>query len=146
MSEVRSNIIIVDDDSEDVELLSRGLKGASSNYDIVHLSNGLNLLDELEKRATGLSGRLPDLILLDLQMPVMGGEETLAAVKSDNRFRSIPVIILSSTKSQRDIDALYQLGANSFLSKPDSLEGYSKATRLIDSYWLQLSQLPRHLS
>lgn len=143
---MRNDIFIVDDDSEDVELLARGFRGAAADCDILHLSNGLELFAELEARADRLGGMMPDLILLDLQMPVMGGEVTLKRLKMDDRFKSIPVVVLSSSKNQNDVDSIYQLGANSFVTKPDSLEGYGKASQLIDAYWLRFAQLPGRIA
>ncbi len=135
-------VIIVDDDSEDVALLRRAFRKSELNYTIVHHCNGEELIDALENKDRDQS-LWPNLILLDLNMPVLDGRQTLAQLKADPRFCKIPVLVLSSTSDNREVDSTYALGANSFISKSSSLLSIERTVNAIESYWFKLVQLPQ---
>lgn len=85
---------------------------------------------------------LPDLILLDLNMPVLNGREVLLEIKNDSRFCKIPVVIFTSSHAEDDVKSTYGSGANSCISKPTSLSGFARVVGSLDTYWLKLVRLP----
>ncbi|MDQ3112376.1 MAG: response regulator, partial [Bacteroidota bacterium] len=113
---------------------------------IVHLPDGAEALDFIFARGT-YSGRkiehTPKIILLDLNMPKVGGLEVLREIKSDERTRRIPVIIMTSSKEDSDIIASYDLGVNSYVVKPIGFENFSKAVTELGMYWLVINQEPK---
>ncbi len=84
----------------------------------------------------------PALILLDLEMPGLGGRETLAAIRRDLSLRTIPVIVFTGSGDDLDITRCYELGANSYFTKPNSMEGYRNIIRILETYWLRKAELP----
>ena len=103
-------------------------------------------LDRAELAAIVFADReaypIPDLILLDLKMPLVDGQDVLRAIKNVDRLRRIPVVVLSSSKEEGDRALSYDNGANSYLVKPVSFEGFRRVVRLIDDYWLTLNEPP----
>jgi CheY-like chemotaxis protein len=138
-------IVIAEDDPDD-QLLAREALEESRIANTVHFVNdGQELLDFL--RHAGQYARLapprPDLILLDLNMPRMDGREALAVIKADSDLRSIPVVILTTSKAEEEIVRAYNLGANSFIVKPVSFEGLVYAVRVLTEYWFTIVRLPK---
>ncbi len=139
-------ILLVEDNKNDAELTIRALQKIKITNTIVHLNDGAKALDflfgkgEFENR--DLNNR-PKIILLDLKMPKVDGLEVLKRVKEDELTRNIPVIILTSSKENPDIEKAYSLGANSYIVKPVEFDGFSKAITEIGLYWLLLNQPPQ---
>lgn len=138
-------IILVEDDMGDAELTIRALKKNKMVNNLVHLKDGEDAIAFLfceGKYVTRKSNLNPKLILLDLRMPGMSGIEVLKRIKSDERTRHVPVVVLTSSKENPDIAACYSLGANSYIVKPVEFENFSKAVTQIGFYWLLLNQQP----
>ena len=138
-------ILLADDDSDDRLLVRDAIADCGWNGDLRCVENGEELLDYLLRRGKyqlPASAPWPGLILLDLNMPRKDGRESLREIKADANLRRIPVVVLTTSKSDMDIAALYDLGANSFISKPVHFEGLVNAMRVLEQYWFQTVELP----
>ena len=130
----KHNILIVDDDADDREIIKDAFTNASDVHDYIFLENGDKLLDYLEHNA---GNGLPSLILMDLNMPGKDGRDILKEIKADQRFLSIPVIVFTTSSSDKDKTTSYHLGANCFLTKPDTFQKLVVIAKSISSLWLQ---------
>jgi CheY-like chemotaxis protein len=138
-------ILFVDDSPDDAVLALRALQKSGFANKVHHAKDGTEALDFLYCRgdyASRDSGKRPKLILLDLKMPKLLGMEVLEKIKSDPGLKSIPVVILTSSKEDSDIQRCYALGANSYITKPVESDSFFKAIKEIGRYWMVLSQLP----
>ncbi|MGQ0509354.1 MAG: response regulator [Betaproteobacteria bacterium] len=137
-----AHILLVEDNKMDVELTADAFRERRLSNTLHSCANGQAALDYLQG-AGGYADRkkhpLPDLILLDLKMPIMDGHEVLRRIKQSPTLKRIPVIVLSSSKEEGDLAMTYDNGANSYLVKPVSFEGFLEVVRQIDSYWLSLN-------
>ncbi len=139
-------ILICDDDEEDRMLTQQALEGAHIANNLRFVEDGEQLLDYLYQRGeyageTGTAPR-PGLILLDLNMPKMDGREALKVIKEDKTLRDIPVVVLSTSGFDQDIVRSYQLGVNSFITKPVTFAGLVEAMNVLGRYWLEIVELP----
>lgn len=140
-------ILICDDDEEDRLLTKEALEQAHISNSLRFVEDGEQLLDYLYQRGayageTGAAPR-PGLILLDLNMPKLGGREVLAIIKGDKTLHDIPIVVLSTSQLDEDISRSYQLGVNSFISKPVTFSGLVDAMHVLGRYWLEIVELPR---
>lgn len=139
-------ILICDDDEDDRMLTKQALEQAHVSNAVNFVENGEELLDYLYQRGAyaGESGKAPrpGLILLDLNMPKMDGREALKVIKGDETLRDIPVVVLSTSRFDQDIVRSYQLGVNSFISKPVTFSGLVAAMNVLGRYWLEIVELP----
>lgn len=138
-------ILVADDDEEDRMLIEDALKEARIANEYAMVKDGVELLEFL--RAEGGHAHraglpLPGLILLDLNMPRMDGREALKIIKSDEALRSIPVVVLTTSKAEEDIFRTYNLGVNSFVTKPVSFEALVEIMRVLGQYWFHIVRLP----
>jgi len=138
-------ILLVEDNPDDELLALRALRKNGIAGDVVVVRDGVEALDYLF--ATGdHTGRdasvVPRVILLDLKLPKIGGLEVLRRLRSDERTRLVPVVILSSSGEQRDMLEGYSLGANSYVRKPVNFEHFVRAVEQLKSYWLVLNEAP----
>jgi CheY-like chemotaxis protein len=139
-------LLIVEDNPDDLELTQRALRKANLANHIEVARDGAEALDFLFCEGAFASRRasdLPKLILLDLKLPKIDGLDVLNRIKGDPRTKTIPVVVLTSSKEQADIVKSYHLGANSYIVKPVEFEGFLQAVRDIGLYWLLLNQPPR---
>ena len=139
------DILFVEDNSNDAELAIRELKKHNMANNLVHIEDGEEALEFIfgtGKFSSRDVTRPPKLILLDIQMPKVNGIEVLQKIKSDPRTRTIPVVMLTSSKEDPDIQKSYELGANSYIVKPVNFKGFSDAIRNLGFYWLLLNQPP----
>ena len=126
-------------------LAGEAMEEAHLKNELHFVENGVQLLDYLHRRGpyADLKGtRLPGLILLDLNMPLMDGWEALRNIKGDPALRKIPVIILTTSRSEIDILETYELGVNSFITKPVTFEGLVDVMRSLSNYWFNIVALP----
>jgi CheY-like chemotaxis protein len=138
-------ILFVDDSPDDAVLALRALKKSGFADKLLHVKDGAEALDFLYCSGTYASrtGRKhPKLILLDLKMPKLLGMEVLEKIKSDPGLKSIPVVILTSSNEESDVQKCYALGANSYVTKPVESDSFFKTIKDIGFYWMVLSQLP----
>jgi Response regulators consisting of a CheY-like receiver domain and a winged-helix DNA-binding domain len=136
-------ILLVEDDLGDAGLVRIALRRSTHAVDLHHVKNGTEALAFLRRiGADFLNAPRPDLILLDLNLPGRSGHEILEELKGDRGLRSVPVVILSTSEAERDIQKSYQLGANSFVSKPMDVEDFSRTVRAMLDYWFGVVHLP----
>ena len=139
-------ILICDDDEDDRMLTQQALEAAHVSNAIEFVENGEQMLDYLYQRGeyAGENGKAPrpGLILLDLNMPKMDGREALKIIKGDKRLHDIPVVVLSTSRLDQDIVRSYELGVNSFISKPVTFTGLVEAMNVLGRYWLEIVELP----
>ncbi len=146
MNEHRPAILIVEDSPEDFEATCRAFARSGINSSIMRAQDGDELMDYLHHRdrfADEYAAPRPSLILLDLNLPGTDGREALAMIKKDASLRAIPVVVLTTSSDDRDIEICYRLGANSYIQKPVDLEQYMKLIKLVAEYWLSTVVLPR---
>jgi two-component system response regulator len=138
-------VLIVEDNSNDAELTIRALKKSNLTNKLMHVKDGAEALDFLFAQgvyADRKDEKNPKVILLDLKMPKLNGIEVLQALKSDERTKTIPVVVLTSSKEDPDIQKCYQLGVNSYVVKPVGFESFAKAVSELGLYWMLLNQPP----
>lgn len=137
MNEVE--IILVEDSQEDAMLAMRALKKNNLANNLLHLLDGEQAIEYLVSRSThpGLK-----LILLDLKMPKVDGIEVLRIIKSDDRLKVIPVVMLTSSREEQDLIETYKLGANAYIVKPVEFEKFVKAISDLGLFWLVLNEQP----
>jgi CheY-like chemotaxis protein len=138
-------ILLVDDSPEDVELTIRALRRHKIANDIEVVEDGAEALDFLFCRGAYKERKFPHppkLILLDLKLPKVDGLEVLRAMRADDRTKTIPVVILTSSKEQKDLITGYNLGVNAFVQKPVDFEQFGEAIRHIGMFWMLVNQAP----
>jgi two-component system response regulator len=139
-------ILLVEDSPDDAALAIRSLRHQNLANKLVHLKNGAEALDFIfgEGEFAGRNvDRVPKVILLDLKMPKVNGLEVLERIKADQRTKSIPVVILTSSAEDPDIKKCYELGANSYIVKPVDFDNFSKAVTQLGFYWMLLNQFKK---
>ncbi len=138
-------ILLVEDNPGDAELTIRALKKKNLVNKLVHVVNGADALDYIFAEGN-YSHRsmtdLPKLILLDLNLPKVHGKDVLKKLKEDERTRKIPVVILTSSKEDPDVEICYSLGANSYVVKPVEFDSFSRAVADVGFYWVMLNEAP----
>jgi len=137
------SILLVEDDPADQKLIKTSLRDQKLANDLHVVSSGEEGMDFLYRQGDYGSGfSCPDLILLDLNMPGMGGKEFLKRIKSDDRLRQIPVVILTTSDSEKDIIDSYKLQASGYVNKPVTLDEFRQVMRRVEEYWFVLCKLP----
>ena len=139
-------ILLCADDEDDRMLTIQALEEAHVSNVVETVEDGEQLLDYLYQRGiyAGENGTAPrpGLILLDLNMPKMDGREALKVIKGDKTLRDIPVVVLTTSRADQDILRSYELGVNSFISKPVTFSGLVEAMNVLGRYWLEIVELP----
>ena len=138
-------ILIADDDVDDRMLASDALAECRLANDIRFVADGEELMDYLHQRnnyAEPGSAPAPGLVLLDLKMPRKDGREALKEIKADPRLRRIPVVVLTTSKAEEDIYRTYDLGVNSFVTKPVTFEQLVQSMKTLTKYWIEIVELP----
>ena len=143
ISNSKVDIVLCEDNAGDAELAIRALTKEGLANSLVHVKDGEELLNFIFCQGPYAQrdiGEMPKLVLLDLKMPKVDGLEVLRRLKSDKRTRMIPVVLLTSSKEDKDIKESYSLGVNSYIVKPVEFEGFTKAVSSLGFYWLSLNQ------
>lgn len=141
----RGTILLVEDNPDDVTLTERALKKARIANEVVVARDGVEALDFLfgtgawSGRDTGVE---PEVVLLDLKLPKLDGLEVLRRLRNDERTKLLPVVVLTSSREDRDLTKSYELGANSYILKPVDFKQFAKAVRDVGLYWLVLNEPP----
>ena len=137
----KSIILIADDDSDDCYLIRLAFEDCKIDNPIIFFQNGLevvnyvNQYESVEEKSVGL-------IILDLNMPKMDGRETLSNLKSNPSWRKIPVVVMTTSNAMEDVDKCYDLGANSYITKPASYDDLNHTIRTMVKLWLNYANLP----
>ncbi len=137
-------LLLAEDDSDDRLLVKDALGECQWRAELRCVANGEELVDYLQHRGAyaGTDAPRPGLILLDLNMPRKDGRQALREIKGDPVLRQIPVVVLTTSKAETDVNTSYDLGASSFISKPVQFEDLVKVIRLIGQYWFNMVKLP----
>lgn len=136
------NVLIVEDSPADVYLIRRSLSMGEIPKYLSVVTDGEQALEFLRRTDQYHDAPRPDLILLDLNLPRMDGRELLEKIKADPELKRIPVLVLSTSRSDRDISGAYEHHANCYLAKPNELDEYLDVVRAIEAYWLSCVALP----
>ena len=139
-------IVYAEDDPDDRLLVQEALEESKLLNKLVFVENGEELLDYLYRRGKFQNcedEKLPGLILLDLNMPRKDGREVLKEIKKEQKFRRIPVVVLTTSREEEDILRTYDLGANSFIKKPVTFESLVEIVKTIGTYWFEIVELPK---
>lgn len=141
-AERRAAILLVEDDPDDAYLITHGLDDWEVPHSITVVEDGQEALDYLlDKRRRG-ARPLPDLVLLDLNLPKVSGHEVLRRVKQDDRLRRLPVVVLTTSKADEDILRSYDDYANTYISKPSGLSETKQMLDTLTQFWFSLATLP----
>lgn len=135
-------ILIVEDNEGDVEMTERALKNAGQPCTLTVAHDGVHALEILRPAPGAEGGPIPQLILLDINMPRMDGKELLSAVKADDRLRHIPVVMFTSSESPGDIRECYERHASCYVVKPFNGRKYAEALHDVVNFWSTTSRLP----
>jgi two-component system, chemotaxis family, response regulator Rcp1 len=136
-------ILMVEDSPGDVRLVQEAFKEAKVRNTMNIVGDGVEAMAYLRKEGKYQEAARPDLVLLDLNLPKKDGREVLSEVKADEGLKSIPVVVLTVSKSEEDILKSYDLHANAFITKPVDFNQFLKAVKSIEEFWLTVVKLPR---
>lgn len=137
----KSIILIADDDSDDCYLIRLAFEDCKIDNPIVFFQNGLEIVNYINEHQQS-EEKSVGLIILDLNMPKMDGRETLSNLKSNPSWRKIPVVMMTTSKSLTDIDQCYELGVNSYITKPTSYDDLNDTIKTMVKMWLSYACLP----
>jgi CheY-like chemotaxis protein len=134
-------LLLVEDNRDDEALILRALRKSAIPVQVVVAHDGVEALEYLKESAQNSGGHaLPVFVLLDLNLPKLNGFEVLQRIRADERTRRLPVVILTSSREERDIAESYDLGASSYVRKPIGFERFAEVIREVGLYWLQINE------
>lgn len=139
------SLLLVEDSPEDYATTVRALRKTGMMGEVYHCEDGDDALDFLYHRGkfkNPAESPRPSMVLLDLNLPGTSGRDVLEEIKGDDELKTIPVVILTTSADQRDIDACYRAGANSYLNKPVDLDGFVRSIQRLKDYWFEIVVLP----
>jgi CheY-like chemotaxis protein len=131
-------ILLVEDSLADIELTLEALSEAKVANEVTVMRDGASAMEHMH----AVVGGLPDLVILDLNLPRLSGHEVLAAMRADDALRRVPVAVLTTSSAEADVTKTYELGANCFLTKPVDVDQFVHVVQSIDDFWLGLVRLP----
>lgn len=138
------HILLIEDNLGDIRLTEEALKEVPNKHELHVVTDGEEAMMYLRGDGRFIERIYPDIIFLDLNLPRKDGREVLAEIKRDENFRRIPVIVLTTSEAQVDIDICYNLHANCFITKPVDINDYIDVIRKIDEFWFKIAKLPGH--
>lgn len=136
-------ILLVEDNLADARLTKESLKDCKVLNELFTVRDGVEAIDFLSKKGDFESAPQPDLILLDLNLPKKDGKEVLAYIKDSPELKAIPVVILTSSRAERDIVQSYSLHCNCYISKPLDIDEFGEVVKAIEGFWFSIVKLPR---
>ena len=136
------NVLLVEDNEADVDLTREMLSATKFDIKLSVATDGVEAIDFLNGAGSWSEPGLPTLILLDLNLPRKDGRQVLAVLKNHDELRRIPVVVLSSSNSKKDVTSCYHLGANCYIVKPVDLKAYRAIVRTLEEFWLGSVELP----
>ncbi|WP_114748550.1 response regulator [Pleomorphovibrio marinus] len=137
-----AHILLVEDNEGDILLTLDAFEESKFKTQVSVARNGQEALDFLSKKGEYSNAQRPDLILLDINIPIFNGLEVLVKIKKDESLKKIPVIMLTTSSNQKDIEKAYKNYCNSYVKKPLEMEEFMEAVLKIEEFWLQLTVLP----
>lgn len=137
------DILLIEDNPGDVRLTREALKEAKININLAVANDGLEAMKMLHQEAPYSNQPLPDLVLLDLNMPRMDGREVLRLIKTDDSLKRIPVVVLTTSAAEKDILQAYGMHANCYITKPVELDQFMEIVKSIEGFWLTVVKLPK---
>jgi two-component system, chemotaxis family, response regulator Rcp1 len=141
-SAVAIDVLLVEDSPGDVRLTQEALLDANQAVHLHVVTDGVEAMQFLRREGRHADAPVPDLILLDLNLPRMDGREVLAQIKEDDRLKTIPTIILTTSAAESDITKSYRLQANCYLTKPVQFDAFESVVKSINDFWLTRVKLP----
>jgi CheY-like chemotaxis protein len=137
-------ILLVEDNPADVQIAQRALRESGSPVELIVVRDGEEALDYLGRRngAAGTPWRRPDLILLDMNLPRLGGLDVLRHIRADADLRSVPVVVLTTSGRPEDVRRMYAAGANTYIEKPPDFGRFVEVLQTVQRYWLDTALLP----
>lgn len=138
-----SNVLLVEDSPGDVRLTQEAFRAANPSVSLHVANDGVEAMIFLRKQNGHANSPRPDMILLDLNMPRMDGRQVLAEIKKDDKLKTIPTVILTTSEAEADVAKSYQLQANCYLTKPVQLDAFEDLVKSINEFWLTTVRLPQ---
>ena len=138
-------ILLVEDNPADIKITQRALRDSDLAVELIVLRDGQEALDYLLRKgayANDPNWRSPDLILLDLNLPRLSGQEVLTRIRSRTELHNVPVIVLTTSSRHEDVHAVYAAGANTYMEKPQDFARFVQVLQTIQRYWLEMALLP----
>ncbi|MEM9276509.1 MAG: response regulator [Cyanobacteria bacterium P01_F01_bin.143] len=135
-------ILLVEDNKADIRLIKEALKNSSISYELVTVRDGVDAMLYLRREGDYAEALRPDLVVLDLNLPKKDGREVLEEIKTDSQLKRIPVIILTTSSNEDDIDQSYELNANCYITKSRNLSQLFAIVKRIEEFWLATVTLP----
>jgi two-component system, chemotaxis family, response regulator Rcp1 len=129
-------LLLVEDNLDDVELAREGFRRTGRDIDLSHVCDGVQCLSYLRKEGEFAEAETPDLVLLDLNMPVMDGREVMAEIGRDDKLKHLPLVVLTTSSSKIDLIISYRLGCNSYIVKPVDFNSFQKIVDNLCTYWI----------
>ncbi len=136
-------ILLVEDNPGDARLAVEALKDSKIHNNLYHVEDGVEAMRFLHRQAEYTDVPLPDLVLLDLNLPRKDGREVLAEIKEDPELRPIPVVVLTTSEAERDLVKTYDLHANAYVVKPIDLDRFIEVVEAIENFWFTIVKLPQ---
>lgn len=137
------DILLVEDNPGDVRLMKEALKEGKTTVNLHHVGDGVEALSYLKQKGSYARAPRPDLVLLDLNLPKKDGREVLGVLKHDPALLRIPVVVLTTSNSDQDIQKSYDLHANCYITKPVDFDEFIDVMKSISHFWLQIASIPR---
>ena len=135
-------ILLVEDNPGDVRLTLEAFKEGKVVNNLTVVNDGVEALAYLRREGRHAEATVPDLILLDLNLPKMDGREVLARIKSDDALKIIPVVVLTTSQAEEDVLRAYRLSANCYVTKPVDLHQFNRIVQAVEEFWLSVVRLP----
>ncbi|QWR78471.1 response regulator [Candidatus Magnetomonas plexicatena] len=142
MNTKQIEVLLVEDDPGDIDLMVEGLQGSKVLVNLGIVGDGEEAMLYLRKVGKYAKNPTPDLILLDLNLPKKDGRDVLREIKTDDNLKHIPVIVITTSDAEQDIVKSYNLGANSYVTKPVGFEEFIKVVNTIEEFWFTIVKLP----
>ena len=138
-----AEVLLVEDNEDDVVLMREGFKRSKLVVKLNHVTNGVECIDFLQKQGKYKDAPTPDIILLDLNMPLMDGREVLEKISQDEKLCHLPVVILTTSSEEQDVLSMYKLRCSSYIVKPVDFDKFQKVISEIGNYWFTVVVLPK---
>ena len=135
------HILLVDDSEGDITLTLEAFEECRVKTSISIAKNGQEAIDFLLKQGSFQNVKKPDLILMDINMPILSGHEALMKIKNDPKFKKIPVIMLTTSTNKKDVNTAFKNHCNSYIGKPMDINGFTEVVKNIEEFWFKLSTL-----